>query len=274
MKPRPFPHKPGLRLTWLVLLWVACLLLAISPSRTPRLARASPSLDGYVYLPLVTKSGCGPIPGASYGMLAPINPNPDPVENDHRINLGLRGYEPVDKFKGLINLGPVGDPLAPQFPGLFANNRTGVFSNVYAVHKWDSACNCPSPELVTSPEVTVAGLATTSGETIHVPDSGYDIGGGNDVMVLYASATRLTLKYTREDDIVSGYTLYLENVCAEPSLLALYQSLNAAGRGQLPALPGGQALGRAIGNEIGVTIRDSGTFQDPRSRNSWWIGRP
>jgi len=219
------------------------------------------------------KGGCAPIPGETYGTLAPTNPRTDNVEEDHLINLALRGYEPVDKFKGLIDNGPVGDPLAPQFHGLFADNRTGVFSHVYALHKWDPSCNCPSPELVTNPEVTVAGLATTPGETIHVPDSGYDIGGGNDVMVLYAGETRLTLKYTREDDIVQGYTLYLENVCVEPGLLALYQSLNAAGRGQLPALTGGQALGRAVGSEIGVAIRDSGTSQDPRSRNSWWIGR-
>lgn len=248
------------------------LLCTTNFSSIPQAARASASLDTFIYLPLVTRSNCDPIPDQTYRTLAPTNPNGDP-EGNYLINLALRGYEPVDKFKGLIDTGPVGDPLAPQFPGLFADHRIGVFNSVYALHRWDSTCNCPSPDLVTSPEVTVAGLATTPGETIHVPDSGYDIGGGNDVMVLYASSTRLALKYTREDDIVSGYTLYLENVCVEPSLLALYQSLNAAGRGELPALPGGQPLGRALGCEIGVAIRDAGQSRDPRVRNAWWQDR-
>ena len=262
--------RPGL--ATLALLCVASLLLTTSATGGPLPARASASLNTTVRLPLIMKSGCDPIPGATYGTLAPTNPNGGVVENDHRINLGLRGYVPNGAFAGLITIGGVGDPNAPQFPGLFADKRTPTFSNSYAVRRWDSTCNCPG-EPITDPQVTLAGLTTTPGETIHVPNSGYDIGGGNDVLVLYASTNRLTLKYTREDDIVSGYTVYLENVCVEPSLLALYQALNAAGRGQLPALQGGQALGRAIGNEIGVAVRDSGTFQDPRSRNSWWIGR-
>ena len=91
--------------------------------------------------------------------------------------------------------------------------------------------------------------------------------------MLYASETRLTLKYTREDNVVQGYTVHLENVCPEPSLLALYRQLNSQGRGRLPALRGGQALGRANGGEIRAAVRDSGTFMDPRSRKDWWIGR-
>jgi len=68
-----------------------------------------------------------------------------------------------------------------------------------------------------------------------------------------------------------GYTLHVENICVEPSLLALYQAMNAAGRSSLPALRSGQAFGRARG-EIGVAIRDCGAFLDPRSRKDWWKG--
>ena len=102
---------------------------------------------------------------------------------------------------------------------------------------------------------------------------GYDIGDDYQVLVLYASEERITLKYTREDNVVGGYTLHMENVCVEPSLLALYQSWNDQGRGYLPALRAGQAFGRARGDEIGVAIRDTGAFQDPRSRKDWWKGR-
>ncbi len=59
----------------------------------------------------------------------------------------------------------------------------------------------------------------------------------------------------------------------EPNLLALYEASNSAGRAQLPALRPGQAFGRTRGEEIGVAIRDNGTFMDPRSRADWWRGR-
>jgi hypothetical protein len=65
----------------------------------------------------------------------------------------------------------------------------------------------------------------------------------------------------------------VENVCVEPSLLALYETLDDAGRVQLPALRGGQPFGRALGTEIRVAIRDAGTFMDPRSRKDWWQGK-
>jgi hypothetical protein len=236
--------------------------------------RFTNAITAFVYLPAVAKSYCGEaIPGASYASIAPTNPAVGAdMELHPDVNLAMRGYELVNEYKGLLYNTGAGDPNAPQLYGLFSDNRTGTFSNVYAVHKWDWSTNSRGP-VYQSPPVTLAGLAATPGETIHVPDSGYDIGGGNDVMVLYASATRLTLKYTREDDVIFGYTIHLENICVDPALLALYQSLNAAGRSMLPALPGGQALGRASGSEIGVVIRDTGAFMDPRSRNSWWIGR-
>jgi len=81
------------------------------------------------------------------------------------------------------------------------------------------------------------------------------------------------LKYTREDNVVAGYTLHLENICVDANLLALYRQLNAAGRSELPALRPGQSLGRASGSEIDAAIRDSGAFLDPRSRKDWWQGR-
>jgi hypothetical protein len=127
--------------------------------------------------------------------------------------------------------------------------------------------------LITNPEVTLAGMAVTPGEAIHVPNSGYDIGDGYQVLVLYASTERITLKYTREDNVVYGYTLHVENICVEPTLLALYQSWNDAGRGHLPALRAGQAFGRARSDEIQVAIRDTGAFMDPRSCKDWWQGR-
>ena len=216
---------------------------------------------------------CAPIPGESYGVLSVLPPPTDrPAEEHADLNLALRGYEPTDAYKGLVDYSGGTDPNAPQLPGLFADDRTGTFSNVYQVHHWDWGCNCRG-SLITDPEVTLVGLQVTPGETIHVPHSGYDIGGGYQVLVLYASAERITLKYTREDNVVWGYTLHVEDVCVEPDLLALYQTWNDEGRSHLPALRAGQAFGRARRGEIGVAIRDTGAFMDPRSRKDWWQGR-
>jgi len=228
-----------------------------------------------VYLPIVTSSTgtCSPVAGESYGDLS-VNPPPTdrPAEQHADLNLALRGYAPTTAFLGLVDYTGSTDPNAPQLPGLFADQRTAAFRAVYRVYDWDWGCNCRG-DLLADWAVTLAGLTATPGETIHVPASGYTIGSGYEVLVLYASATRITLKYTREDNVVHGYTLHIEGLCVEPRLLALYRSWNDAGRGHLPALRAGQALGRAQGNEIGVAIRDYGTFMDPRSRKDWWQGQ-
>ncbi|MEZ4515714.1 MAG: hypothetical protein R3C44_02370 [Chloroflexota bacterium] len=185
--------------------------------------------------------------------------------------MGLRGYAPTTADLELVVIDEVHDPNAPQFPGLFEDNRVPVFPNAYQRYRWDWDCGCPSGTY--SPwDTTVLGMAVKPGEIIQAPNSGYDIGGGYEYMVLYADDTRLTLHVGNEDDL-SGYVIHLEDVCVEPDLLALYRSLNAAGRDELPVLRGEQPLGRAIGNEIKIAVRDSGHFLDPRSRNDWWQGR-
>lgn len=90
------------------------------------------------------------------------------------------------------------------------------------------------------------------------------------MLVLYAEPTRITLKYTPTDNVVSGYTVHVEDICVEESPLALYETLNAAGRTVLPALVEGQAFGRANGGAIHVAIRDTGQFMDSRSDKDWW----
>lgn len=226
-------------------------------------------------LPLVLAQpvGCLPVGGPGFALLTVEPPPTDrPAEQHADLNLALRSYMVTDGYRGLVDYNGPADPLAPQLPGLFADHRTGTFAALYRVYDWDWSCNCRGGPLA-SPAVTLVDLATTSGETIHVPDSGYTIGSGYEVLVLYAADDRITLKYTRNDNVVSGFTLHLEHLCVDPDLLQLYRSANAAGRSQLPALRSGQAFGRAVGRAVGVAIRDSGTFMDPRSRKDWWKGR-
>jgi len=233
---------------------------------------SSQVLTDHVYLPFVARvsAGCEPIPGAAYGSLDVNGPPTDPpAEKNPDLNLSMRGYEVTDAYHGLVDYGGGGDPKAPQLYTVFADQRVPAFPTVSKVYDWDWECNCRG-DLLTGWEVTLAGLGVAPGEVLALPDSGYDIGDGYEALVLYASETRITLKYTREDNVVFGYTIHVENACVEPSLLALYRAWNDAGRGELPALRGGEPFGRARGGEIGVAIRDSGSFMDPRSRKDWW----
>ncbi len=240
-------------------------------SASPELA-ASEVISYHVFLPLAVKqaSGCAPIPGVQYDALT-VNGEPTdrPAEQHADLNLALRGYEVTDAFLGLVDYGGSDDPNAPQLNTLFADQRVPAFTTVYQVYDWDWGCNCRG-DLLTNYDVTLAGMGVAPGEVLHLPDSGYNIGSGYEALVLYATEERITLKYTREDNVVSGYTIHVENVCVEPSLLALYRAWNDAERGKLPALRGGQPFGRARGDEIGVAIRDTGAFMDPRSRKDWW----
>ncbi len=252
-------------------------------------ARQAGSADGIsasstitLFFPVVSKArNCDPIPGAVYGSVVPSTSPvsvPPPVNPEY--NLSLRGYDPTSGIFDLVDYGGNRDPLAPQLYSLFGDMRTATFRTLYKVHKWNYGCSCASAEYEDdSYPVTLAGLETTPNEVIYTPASGYDIGlmtTGYEVMVLYATATQLTFRYGREDIIrgdIPGYVIHLDNVCVDPGLLALYNYWDGAGRGRLPALNQGQPLGRAIGNEIGVVIRDWASFMDPRSRKDWWYGR-
>jgi len=235
---------------------------------------ASEVITWSAYLPFVARTAyeCQPIPGEEYGTLDVTGPPTDRPAAEHAdLNLALRGYEVTDAFLGLVHYNGDFDPKAPQLSGLFVPQRLPAFTTVYKVYDWNWGCNCRG-DLLTKYDVTLAGMGVTPGEKIHVPSSGYAISPDYEVLVLYATEERITLKYTPHDNVVNGYTIHVENVCVEPSLLALYQQWNGAGRAELPALEAGQAFGRARGWEIGVAIRDAGTFMDPRSDKDWWQG--
>lgn len=236
-----------------------------------------------LYLPLIAKpepSLCPSTSSAAYNLIPidgePAN-RPDYLHAD--LNLELRGYEPTGGFLGLVDYSGSTDPGAPQLAGLFEPNRYPGVSVVYRVYSWNWACGpdgCRDP-IITNPSVTLAGLATTPGEPIFIPERNADIyGGGYKVMVLYAAEQRLTLGYTRQDTVAPGYAVHLENICVDPNLLALYRAqTDSAGwhvTHNLPALKNNQALGTALANEIRVAVRDKGTFMDPRSRKDWWQG--
>ncbi len=212
---------------------------------------------------------CAPIPNAHYETTS-VTPETMSPSTQGDVNLLLRKWQvAAGQYAGLVDISGPTDTLAPRLYTIFTDDRDPVFTGVYQVQSWDWGCNCAS-SYITDPQVTMAGFAMKPAEIVELPTSGYDIGGGFQALVLYATNETITLKYTRSDDVVYGYTIHLANVCVEPSLLALYDQANAAGRTALPGLAGNQALGRVRGNELLVTIRDTGSWMDPRSRKDWY----
>jgi hypothetical protein len=210
-------------------------------------------------------------------------------------NLALRSYslntDPTLR-RELIDYG-VGDPTSPpQLATLFAPYRVPALVSFYRVYNWTWAVS-PDPGTrgapIVSPPVTALGLETVPGEVLRVPTSGYDIGGGMEVLVLFADADTVALRYTRDDTAGwPGYTVHIDNICVDPNLLALYTALDdpdgpryvyvpPASRPyayNLPNLPAGYPIGTARQRETVVAIVDTGAFMDPRSCNDWWQIRP
>ena len=262
---------------------LALLVLGLTSLVSPAPSRAATGHS--VYLPSVSAAaavpwsslGCQAIPGASFSSIPIVPPPTNPPAAQHPdINLDLRGWLQTSSTLGLVTYNSGGggpDPNAPQLASLFVDDRVPTFSHVYQVYNWNWTTNTRGT-VDTDWPVTLAGMAVSPGEIINLPSSGYRIYQNvYQAMVLYATQDQITLKYTRDDNVVYGYTIHVDGVCVEPSLLALYNQLNAAGRAELPALVGGQALGRANASEIQVTIRDTGVFMDPRSHNDWWQGK-
>lgn len=254
----------------------AAMLLREASGR--RVTANAPAHAFRTYLPIARRPappGCEPIPAESYAAIPVVAGTGSHVSAEQHpdINLALRGYrENPTAHRGLVEYGGHVDPHAPQLLDLFADRRAPVFSRVYQVHQWDGRWpGVFGTTPIHYPDVTLAGLAARRGELVILPGRAPDIYQGVYIaLVLFATPERITLKYTREDNVVWGYTVHIEGLCTEPRLVALYEQCAAAGRGHLPALRRGQAFGRARGTELGVAIRDVGSFMDPRSRKDWW----
>ena len=214
---------------------------------------------------------CEAVAGATYGTLVTVGPPPvDPPAAAHPdINVKMRGWAPAGGALALVDYGGDTDVLAPRLFSVFPDDHVPAFVQNHAVHDWDWANMVPGGPIAAW-EVTMISFASTPGEVLELPRSGYDIGQGFGARVLFVDEDSMTLKYTGEDDVVYGYTIHLVGICPEPSLRALYDATNAAGRTELPALAGDQPLGRARTGSFQIAIRDTGAFMDPRSQKDWW----
>jgi hypothetical protein len=212
-----------------------------------------------------------------------------PAYNHADKNIALRGYvlnTDPNLRRQLVDYG-VDDPTQPpQLATLFQPYRVPPFAGFYKVHHWSWATS-PSPGTrsgpIDVPPTTAVSFTLPPGEPLRVPVSGYDIGGGAEVVILFADADTITLHYTREDTAAVGYTIHIDRICTDPNLLALYNSLDAPNGSRyqfpsagypLPALPAGKIFGTTGNQAMIVAIADTGAFQDPRSCNEWWQIKP
>ncbi len=268
------------------------LVLAVALLASSGHAAASPQGGAILHLPLILRAfDCPTTSGNTYSQGIAYQWDSDnpvrPAALHADKNIGLRGYNlNTTEFKGFVNYGSDDPTRPPQFGTLFEPDRIPPFSNVYRIYRWNFGTP-PDPgtrgEEETNPSVTVLGLQTTSGEVLQVPDSGYDIGGGMEVIVLFADADTIAMKYTREDSVQpNGYLVHVDNICTDPNLLALYNTLDTGARYvpcggfgcssyNLVNLPSGQVFGSARDTEIRVAIVDSGTTLDPRSCFEFWV---
>jgi hypothetical protein len=209
--------------------------------------------------------------GVSIGTVSAYNPAT--VASNPDVNLEIRGWKDIVGPKlGLIDLpGPEPDSLAPRLNTLVRNNLRPDIRSLYQVYDWNWATNSRGAP-ITGPfqEVTLVGFAPTSGTVIQVPVAGRKIGGDAQVMVLYADSDSITLKYTSEDTVATGYTIHIQNISVAGAIITKYNELNAAGRATLPTLKACQEVGRSKGTDVLTAIRDTGSFMDPRSKRDWW----
>lgn len=292
--------RPRREFLFLCLLLYGALLVTLFPQPASGQREGG---DEYTYLAFLTAStstgNCPTGSSQSYSQGTAFQFELDnpvrPAWNHADKNLELRSYTPNNSptlLRELVNYGS-GDPTQPpQFATLFDPYKVPALIGFYQVYQWNWE---PSPNPgtrgapMTSWPTTALGLATAPGEIIRVPGSGYDIGGGMEVIVLFADEDSVTLRYTREDSAGSaGYTVHIDKICTDPNLLALYNNLdnpngpryvyvppqNRPYTYNLPQLPAGKPVGTARGNEIVVAIVDTGAFLDTRSCNEWWQIRP
>jgi hypothetical protein len=242
----------------------------------------TPGATYQTYLPLVAKPAyqCPTSSTALWAEMTPAQSLIGGAAGSPDLNMNVRGWVPVAEYLGFVQYPypPEAPPdtLHPLLLSNIAGSTVESFVHTYQANDWDwLGCNCAAPRSSSPYPVTMLGLRTTPGQALRIASRNQPVNSrGHTAMVLYADAGQIALKYTWEDRVDNGYLVHLVNLCVDPNLVALYQSLEAAGRHRLPAVANLSVIGTALGGEVDVIVRDSGSFLDPRSRQDWWQDQP
>ncbi len=205
--------------------------------------------------------GCNVTPGNPDGV------NYDVTKLGWKTSSGTGPCSPA--ANGLVSCGGGTDPGAPQFTSLIAGSQFPAIKGTYKINPGGEPWGA-----------TLIGLEG-AGKNVLVPQSGYSIGSGQNVMVIFVKQDRsgITLKYTCEDNIADGYTVFINGITVRQAILDMYNQANlpdpvtGVKRTKLPALRAGEVIGAGSGNVL-LAVRDKGSFMDPRSNKDWWNGGP
>ncbi len=279
--------------TLFIITFFSVLLAAAAHSRADEQAAMVPR----AYLPIVIRAdfSCADTSTNIYEAGTAYQHDTDnpvrPAYNHADKNIELRGYTPntdASLVRELVNYGSGDSTQPPQLATLFSPYQVPPFADFHQIHHWSWA-DSPAPGTRGDPitgihyPVTAVALTLPSNEPLHVPISGYDIGGGAEVIVTFADKDTLTLHYTREDSSSIGYTVHIDNICTDPNLLALYNTLDDESGSrykypslsyELPVLPAGKLFGTTSTGDMVISIVDTGAFMDTRSCDEWWQIRP
>lgn len=205
----------------------------------------------------------------------------NPVNNnDPQLNIWSAGrYEELSGIPHYSDDGGPNDPLAPQLASMFGSQHTEFESvgstpdfprvtrtlRMYQPGEVDENGN---KFLSKDGEVSAFGFATTTGESIYLPKSGYNLDGNHPsvqgkVISVDKVAGQIVVAY-HEDTIGDGYNFYVNGIDIPDNLnVGTYIDVE------------NQPLGTARGKEILTSIRDRHTFFDNRFIHHWWrdLGR-
>lgn len=181
-------------------------------------------------------------------------------------NIYIRGF---DCEQAVSSLGSIGGPIdrnAPRAYTALNRDKSQVkISHTYKVRDWNWNSNTRGNWL----SARGLGLQTIKDQLVHTPmtTSAYRP-GGMQAFVLHATPTSIALKYTQEDNVVFGYTIHLTGLCVDSNLIQLYKQ-NLAGTNRVYLSPF-QVVGKSLGREVQIYIRDTGSFMTPIHANHWW----
>jgi len=192
-----------------------------------------------------------------------------PAATHPDLNVKIRGFGPTGGTLGTVDVGGPTDTKAPRLYTLLVDSGTPTFVANFQVNGWDWG-TMKSTGPIPDPPVTMIAWSTTPGQSIRLPKSGYSIAPGLGARVLFLDEDSITLKYTGEDNVVYGYTMHILDLCIEPKLRTTYEDANSKGRASLPGLAPLQVFAKARGDRVRVTIRDTGSFMDPRVKKDWY----
>lgn len=224
---------------------------------------------GAAWKSIITTKAEDPAVCAPNGLVKILGPACGPEANIHPdINIKLRGFRKIENGDRRVKIiqSDAPDPKHPRLDTLFDNWREHPITGLFHVGTWEGT------DFYTD-WAHLVGFAATPTEAIHVPESGYTIGCGTlEVLVLYADNNSITLKYSLDDNMVSGYGIHILGIKPSEEILAAYRFASTAGRKEMPALSAGTTIGYPIAGMGGiwVSIRDTGAFLDPRSYKDFW----